>query len=297
MFDWNDLRYFVAVADGGSTLAASRALKVDQSTVQRRVAELERRLGQPLVKRTPGGYRLTEFGQTMLAAAEGVAQAVRQFEQQVAAYRDTQAGVVRITCPEPIVPRLRQSSLLRRFHDRYPGLQLDFVISDRYVDLANGDADLALRSGDTTDGELIGRKLADSLWAVYGSQTFIQAHGSPQSVTDLARYDLIGLDGAMAGHRYAQWLRDALPQARIVARNSSVLGLVQSVRAGLGLAALPVAAAGNHTDLVMVLGPVNELTRIWRVLTTRELRHAPRVAALFDFLVEEIDALRPILSG
>jgi DNA-binding transcriptional LysR family regulator len=297
MFDWNDLRYFVAVADGGSTLAASRALKVDQSTVQRRVAELERRLGQPLVKRTPGGYRLTEFGQTMLAAAEGVAQAVRQFEQQVAAYRDTLAGVVRITCPEPIVPRLRQSSLLQRFHDRYPGLQLDFVISDRYVDLANGDADLALRSGDTTDGELIGRKLADSLWAVYGSQTFIQAHGSPQSVTDLARYDLIGLDGAMAGHRYAQWLRDALPQARIVARNSSVLGLVQSVRAGLGLAALPVAAAGNHADLVMVLGPVNELTRIWRVLTTRELRHAPRVAALFDFLVEEIDALRPILSG
>ena len=72
MFDWNDLRYFLAVARQGSTLAAARALKMNQSTVQRRLAELERRLGRKLFTREPSGYRLTELGKEMLPHAERV---------------------------------------------------------------------------------------------------------------------------------------------------------------------------------------------------------------------------------
>jgi len=230
MIDWNDLKYFLAVARHGSTLAASRALEVDQSTVQRRIAELERRIGQALVKREPTGYRLTEFGQAMLGPTERIEEAVQGFERQVAAARDTASGVVRLTCPEPIVMRLQQSALLDRFHSRHTGLRVEFVMSDRYLDLMKGDADIALRSGDTDDGELVGRKIADSVWAVYGSRRYLDQHGTPECVEELTEHALIGFDDTMARHRVAAWLRQVAAEARIVARNNSVLPGLKSGR-------------------------------------------------------------------
>lgn len=297
MFDWNDLRYLLAVARHGSTLAAARALGVNQSTVQRRLAELERGVGQQLVDRQPSGYRLTEAGTALLPHAEQVARAVAAVERHAESLRHDVAGVVRMTCPEPIVGRIQHSGLLDRFHARYPALRVEFVMSDRYLDIARGDADLALRSGDTVDAELVGRKVADSLWAVYASHGYIERRGRPGDVEALAQHDLIGFDDAMAGHRAAAWLRRVAPGARIVARNDSVLGLLHSARAGLGLAPLPTAIGDAEPELVRVLGPIAELTRIWRVLTTPALRRTPRVAALFDHLVDEVPALRTILTG
>jgi DNA-binding transcriptional LysR family regulator len=297
VFDWDDLKHFLAVARNGSTLAASRALGVDQSTVQRRLTELERRLAQALVKRHTTGYRLTEFGQAMLPHAERVESAMAAFEHAVVAARNDLTGVVRVTCPEPIVNRLTQSSLLERFHAKYPGLRVEFVISDRYVDLLNGEADVALRSGDTDDGDLIGRKIGNSYWAVYGSTRYLQQHGRPASVEDLKDHALVGLDDSMSNHRAAEWLRGVAPGGRVVARNNSILGLVYSAKAGLGLAPLPTAIADAESDLECVLGPIDELTRIWRVLAAPDRRHTPRVATFFDFVVDEIESLRPIITG
>lgn len=297
MFDWNDLRYFLAVAQHHSTTAAGRALKVDQSTVQRRLAELERRIGQPLVKRHPTGYRLTEFGQLLLPHAQDVERAVLGLQQNIGGAQREITGMVRVTCPEPLVYRITASPLLERFHARYPGLKVEFLMSDRYLDLTKGEADIALRSGDPQDGQLIGRKIADSLWAVYGSRKYVQQHGSPQDLDDLAGHPLVGLDDSMSNHRASQWLRQAVPNGKVVARNNSVLGLISSVRAGVGLAALPTALGDAEPDLVRVLGPIPELARVWRILTTPELRRSPRVGVFFDFVVDQVDMLRPILTG
>ncbi len=107
-FDWDDLKHLLAVARHGSTLAAGRALGVDQSTVQRRLAELERRVGQSLVQRQPTGYRLTEFGQEVLPFAEAIERSVQAFERQIRTLGTQTAGVIRVTCPEPIVNRMMQ---------------------------------------------------------------------------------------------------------------------------------------------------------------------------------------------
>jgi DNA-binding transcriptional LysR family regulator len=83
MFDWNDLKYLLAVARAGSTLAAAKSLRVNQSTVHRRLQELEKRLGCELVKRYPTGYRLTELGEHVHAYATRVEEAVANFERSV----------------------------------------------------------------------------------------------------------------------------------------------------------------------------------------------------------------------
>ena len=296
-FDWDDLKHLLAVARHGSTLAAGRALGLDQSTVQRRLTELERRFGRPLVQRQPSGYRLTEFGQALLPHAERVEDAVAVLKHHMATAAAEVAGIIRVTCPEPIVYRITQSTLLERFSERHPALQVHFVMSDKTIDLAKGEADVALRSGDTDDGELVGRKIGDSLWALYASTTYIERHGRPQRLEDLAQHALVGFDETMAKHRIAAWLREVAPDAVLVARSNSVLGLVYSAKAGVGVAALPIALGDAEPDLVRVIEPVAELTRIWRMLTTPELRHTPRVAAFFDFIVSEIDTLRPIITG
>ena len=296
-FDWDDLKHLLAVARHGSTLAAGRALGVDQSTVQRRLAELERRIGQALVQRQPSGYRLTSFGQALLPHAERVEEAVKTLEQHIATAAADVTGVIRVTCPEPIVLRITQSPLLERFQTLYPALQLQFVMSDKYIDLMKGEADVAFRSGDTDDGELVGRKIGDSIWAVYASRAYIERHGRPERVQDLAQHALVGFDDTMAKHRIAAWLRKIAPDAVLMARSNSVLGLVYSAKAGIGVAPLPTALGDAEPDLVRVIEPVAELSRIWRMLTTPALRHTPRVSAFFDFIVSEIDTLRPIITG
>jgi DNA-binding transcriptional LysR family regulator len=270
---------------------------VDQSTVLRRIGQLETALGRRLVTRSPSGYRLTPMGDALLPHAEQVEQAIRALDQALAAARDDAQGVVRVTCPEPIVQRLARSPLLAKFHALHPGLQVEFVSSDRYADLMNGEADIALRSGDTDDGALVGRKIGDSLWAVYASRDYVQRHGRPGRLEALADHALIGLHESMADHRVSVWLNRVAPQGRVVARTHSILGLLHAAKAGLGVAPLPLALGEAETDLVRVLEPIDDLKRIWRVLVAPDKRHTPRVAAFFDFVVAEVEALRPIVTG
>jgi len=295
--DWNDLKYFIAVAQHGSTLAAARALGVAQSTVQRRITELERCAGRQLVRRQASGYRLTEFGKAMLVHAERVGSAAQALQQHLESCEREVSGLLRVTCPEPVAGRIAQTTLLDRFHARHPRLRVEFVLSDHYIDLMKGEADIALRSGDTDDGELVGRKIGDSVWAVYASRGYVDLHGAPADVAALSQHALVGFDHTMQNHRAAKWLAQVAPDARFAARNNSVLGVIGSVKAGMGIAPLPLALGDAEPELVRVLGPVPELTRIWRILTRADLRKTPRVAAFFDYIVEEIDVLRPIFGG
>ena len=294
MFDWNDLKFFLAVARHGSTIAAGKALRTSQSTVQRRLGELETRIGRELAARQTTGYRLTPFGEKLLPLAERVEAAINDFEQCVTGEVREEAGVIRMTCPEPIVPRLLP--VIEQFHARHPRLRVEFVTSDRYLDLTKGEADVALRSGDTED-ELVGRKIADSIWAVYASRSYVEQHGKPERPEDLDRHRVVGLDEAMSRHRLVGWLNSVAPNATVTARNNSILGLMQAVKSGLGVSALPVSMAEQQEELVRLFGPVPELSRSWRLLTHPDLRRTKRISLFFDFIVEQREALKPILTG
>ena len=297
MFDWNDLRHLIAVSRHGSTLAAAKALGVNQSTVHRRLAELETRVGLALVKRHPSGYRLSELGETLIGQVLSVETAVMGLERQVQALKHDLKGVIRLTCPEPTVSRIVATGLLDRFYERYPGLTVEFVTSDRYLDIAKGEADVAFRSGEPADDSLVGRKICDSVWAIYASRSYVQQHGRPGSIAELADHALIGFDGIMQNHRVAKWLPLAVPNAHIVNRNNSMLGTLSAVKAGIGVAPLPTTLGDAEETLIQVLPPVHELTRSWYLLTHPDLRRTPRIAAFVDQVLDDIPALRMALVG
>ncbi len=297
MFDWNDLRHLIAVARHGSTLAAAKALGVNQSTVHRRLSELENRVGLTLVKRYPTGYRLSELGDALIDHVLAVETAVVTLERQIQALKHDLKGVIRLTCPEPTVSRIAATGLLDRFYERYPGLTVEFVTSDRYLDIAKGEADIAFRSGEPTDDSLVGRKICDSIWAIYASRSYIQQNGRPTSIADLANHAMIGFDGIMQHHRVAKWLPVAVPDARVVNRNNSMLGTLSAVKAGIGVAPLPTTLGDAEETLVQVLPPVDDLTRSWYLLSHPDLRKTPRIAAFVDHVLDDIPALRKALIG
>lgn len=297
MFEWSDLRYFLAVATHGSTIAAAKALGVSQSTIHRRLGELERRLGHALVRRHPSGYKLTEFGEALLPAARDVESAAGAVERHAHSYSHQLHGVIRLTCPEPLVSRLSNSTLLELFHERYPALRVEFVMSDSYLDLSKGEADVALRSGEPDDENLVGRKIGDSIWAVYASRDYVQRHGRPQCVEDITEHAIIGFDGMLINHRAAKWIAVVAPDAKVAARSNSVLGVLHAVKSGIGVAPLPTTIADMHDDLIQVLAPVKKLSRGWYLLAHPDLRTTPRIRTFFDFVVEKLDLMRPILMG
>jgi DNA-binding transcriptional LysR family regulator len=293
-FDWSDLRYFLAVAREGSSLAAAKALRVNQSTVHRRLIELEKRLGCPLVERRPSGYRLTEYGKELQPYAERVEQAASALRRHAATFDKGMRGAVRLTCSTAIAYRLMRSELLDKFHKRYPGIKIELLMTEHVLDLSKGEADVALRGGEVREEALVGKKIADVPWAVYASRSYVERNGKPRRPEDIKDHSIIELTGEIAALGAARWLPSKAPQARITGQASNVPSVLLAVKSGAGLAPLPEPLADLDQDLVRVIGPLPEIAYPIYLLTHRDLRKIPRIAAVFDYCLSR---LRPVLTG
>ena len=297
MFDWNDLRHFLAVARNGSTIAASKALGVSQSTVHRRLAELEKSIAHRLVARHATGYRLTEFGKELQPFALRVEEAVEALERRLVASNETLTGSVRVTCSESIGYRLTKSPVLDTFHKLYPGLRVELLMSDQVFELSKGAADIAIRAGALDDDSLVGRKIADVAWGVYASRSYIERYGRPKNIDEINKHAVIGFEGNIKDHHAGQWLRTVAPRANVAARSDSVTGLIMTVKSGAGLAPLPIPLASAEAELELVFGPLPGLVSQIYLLTHPDLRRTPRVSAFFDYIIENIEKIRPVLIG
>lgn len=296
MFDWNDLRHFLAVARGGSTLAAAKALRTSQSTVHRRLAELESRIGRKLFARRATGYSLTDVGERLLPYAERAEEAMTAFERQSQASDKDLTGIVRVTCTATVADRLTKSPLIDAFHARYPGLHVELVITHRILDLSKGEADIAIRVGKPRDEALIGRMIMDLPRAIYASHSYVRRHGRPACPEDLAHHFVVAYDGEVANSEPARWLQSLAPRATVSARSDNWPGLVMAIKSGIALGALPVYIGDNERDLVQLFDPVPELaTHLW-MLMHPDMQRTPRVRAFFDFVVSEIRTFRTLMS-
>jgi DNA-binding transcriptional LysR family regulator len=293
---WDDLRYFLAFARAGSMLAAAKALGVNQSTVQRRIAELEECVGHRLVERHLGSYRLTVLGEELLPAAENVEAAVAAFERHLAACDKGLTGTVRVTCGSSVAAYLRRTPLIDAFHARNPGLRVELVISDRHLDLSKGEADIAIRLGEAKDEALVCRKIADASWSVYASRGYVERHGRPDNPEDLKGHLVVDCDSAIANYPGARWARSVANHATIAARSDHWQGLILAVKAGAGLAAMPHFQGDNESDLVRVIDDIG-LVVPYYLLMHRDMQHAPRVRAFADFVSSEIKSFRALLSN
>lgn len=292
MLDWDDLRYFIKVADTGSTLAAGRALGVSQPTVARRIAALEASLALTLFERLQTGYALTSAGATLLDLARNVEHAATRVQDAAfAAARDT-SGTVRLTTIELYAVTILPP-ILRDLHEAHPEIRIELDTSEEPRDLHAGAADIALRaSAGPTGGGLVARRIAYDPWTLYCSRGYAEAHGVPRTRAQLAGHRLIGGGGKKVWGSYRDWLVSNGLEAGIAMHHDSVTGLLAAVRSGFGLAVLPTFVADRDPDLVRCLPPrPDDEAALW-LLTHERLRHSPRIRAVMDFLAERLTELK-----
>ena len=288
MLDWNDLRYFLAVARGGSTLAAGRALRVSQTTVARRIAALETAIGFPLFEKRQAGYTLTPAGEELVERAHQVDLAATAFSEAAAAEKRDTSGTVRITTQEIFAVTLL-APILRDLHAQHPEIHIELDDSQDFRDLGEGEADIALRSatGDLGPG-VVGRRLGNDDWTLYCSRGYAAEHGVPSNRAQLKKHAFIGGGGPKLWRAYSAWLHDLGLDDRVIMHHASAMGMMSAIRSGLGIAVLPSIVADTDPELVQCVPPKDGHKRSMWLVTHERVRHTPRVRVVIDFLYERL---------
>ena len=287
MLDWNDLRYFLAVARQGSTLAAGRELRVSQTTVARRLAALEQSLGFPLFHKRQAGYSLTPAGEPLVASAEQVERSATGFVDAAAAHTRDLSGIVCLTTHEMIAVTLLVP-FLRELHDRHPDIVIDIDTREEMLDLGKGEADIALRSTSATEqlAGVVGRRICLDDWTLYCSREYAAQHGLPETREHLKQHALIGGGGPALWRQYLGWVRELGLEDNVTLHYPSPNGLLAGVRSGLGIAVLPCIVADADPDLLRCFPPRKDHQRTLWLLTHERVSRTPRVRVVIDLLYE-----------
>jgi DNA-binding transcriptional LysR family regulator len=288
MLDWNDLRYFIAVACEGSTLAAGRLLGVSQTTVARRIAALESSLGFPLFDKRQAGYVLTPAGEELVDDAKRVEQAASSFSDSAQAHARDLSGMVRITTEEIYATGLI-APFLRELHQLHPEIVIEVDTGSELRDLAAGEADIALRSSASDQGAgIVGRRLCVDDWTLYCSREYAEREGTPDSIEKLKRHPIVGGGGAKLWQQYKPYLESLGLEGQVAMHHATSTGLLTAIRSGFGVAVLPCVVADADPELVRCIKPRGEHGRILWLLTHERLRRTPRVRAVIDFLYDRL---------
>ncbi|HUC16413.1 MAG TPA: LysR family transcriptional regulator [Acetobacteraceae bacterium] len=292
MIDWDDVRYFLAVARGGSVRAAAERLRVNHSTVLRRIAQLEERLGAHMFEKLPSGYRLTDAGEEVLEFADQMEASSNQLETRVLGRDQSVRGLLRVTLAPPLATHLLMPDFVD-FARLHPEIEMEILSSAGPVNLTNREADVAIRvvyERSALPPNLHGLKGPELFGGVYISRDLLAAWraGAPDPVRWIVR-DIHGIP---------DWVREGeVPTAAVPFRTTDAGAQIVAVRQGLGMTTLPCFVGESDPLLVRVPGTaLHKHGRLW-LLTQGETRKTKRVRLFTEFVSRRLAAHAPLLAG
>ena len=274
--DWEDLRYFAALANTGSLSGAARSIGVEHATVARRVARLERETGLKLVDRRGRRFLLTADGGKIAAIARAMAEHAGAVERVKAGRASTLEAEVAISAP-PAYAAARLAGPLADLRKRHPGIRVRMIGEKRQASLDRREADLAIRLSRPTVGDLTAFKIGEARFRLYASPAYLAA--TPAGAWAFVAYE----QGMDAAPQQAGLL--AMLEGRPVGLRASTLEMQAAfILAGGGVGMLPDFAVEGLDGLVEADPAASPIVReIWLVVHT-DMRHAPAIRAVMDCL-------------
>ncbi len=289
--DWDDLRYFLAVAREGAIRPASRSLQVNNATVSRRIRAFEERLGARLFDRTPTGYAITVAGEAIRAAAERIEEEVHGVERQVLGQDARLSGDIKFTAGHGFVLKLLMPDLAK-FMALYPDVTLEVDMSYETANLSAREADVALRISQRPPEHLIGRKIAQFATAPYATPAYLSAHdleNEPASARWIGWNDYVP---------FPEWVRRGpLPETPIQGRIPSDMSQLEAAKVDVGIAMLPCFIGDRDPDLIRVPPGLPTTSNDLWLLTHKDLLATARIRVFWDYLLETLKKLKPLLEG
>jgi DNA-binding transcriptional LysR family regulator len=287
--DWDNLKFFLALAETGSLSRASEKLRVDHSTVARRIEMLEQELGVRLVERLSRSYRLTAEGERVRDRAKEIETGIADIARFAHSVDPTPQRVVRVNGPPTFISRFLAPRLLP-LQKEHPGLRIELVGEARQISLSRGEADLALRLQRPREKGVVARRLAVVAYGLYGSRDYLARCGE-------GAQDFLGYDDSLDHLPQQRWLKMLAGERALALRANDLTTLLTAVRAGLGLAVLPCIMARGEPDLVRVPTRLPPLTRELWLLFHRDIGRAPAVRAVIDRITAISTSARAAFLG
>lgn len=290
--DWDKLRIFHAVASAGSFTHAGQTLGLSQSAVSRQISALEEEISTPLFQRHARGLTMTDEGELLFSAVTDVLGRLAAAEEALKNVHDAPRGALKITASHGIgaywlLPRLGQ------FLAQYPEVEVHLVMDDKELDLAQREADLAIRMRAPVQADLIQRKLFTVHYHMYAAKSYLKDHPAPRTLEEIAEHSIIVYgETAVPEIRDINWLLEAFKKnakpgstGKII-RINNITGILQATEAGLGIGVVPDFVAAEHPKLERVLPDVNAPGFDVHLVYADALRQSKRVAAFRDFAVK-----------
>ncbi len=267
--NWDDLRYVLALAEAGSLARAARKLKVDHTTVGRRIEALEVDVGVRLFTRTTNGYTLTREAEEFLPDIRQIEANVLALERSAVARQNSIKGKLRVTASEALCSRY-VAPRVSTFTRRHPDICVEFVTAVHALDLARREADIAIRLFRSSHDYLVVKRVAEFGYALYASEEYLARRPAPKGPDDLAKHDIVNLDLPTTEPDEATWF-DELGSAK--ARR----GVDRRVRRRSAL-------DGDLEPTLRRLPMPKEPTRAVWLTVHKDLRRSPVIRAMLDFL-------------
>ena len=292
MIDWDDVRFFLAIARGGSVRAAAKQLGVNHATMLRRVAHLEGRLGAQLFERFPSGYRMTGAGEEVLGLAEQMEASSNKLEARVLGRDQDVRGLLRVTMAPTIATHLLMPDFAE-FTRLHPEVEMSILSQDEPVNLTNREADVAIRvvyNRNTLPLNLHGREEPELFGGVYLSRELLAAWrtGKAERVRWIVK-DNIGLP---------DWAHQSnISAADMPFKVTNADAQIVAVRQGLGMTTLPCFVGDADPLLARVPGTELRMHGTLWILTQGETRKTKRVRLFTEFVSERLATRVRLLSG
>ena len=287
MFDWNDLHSFLELSRCGKLTLAGKRLKVQPTTIGRRITRLERELDVHLFDRSPKGYALTEEGRQLLPYTEKIESEINLVYQNLSKQEMTLTGSVRMAVPEGLGVGII-SKYLKAFHKTHPGIELELLADTRAQSLSKREADIAIVMARPKSGRLIAWKLGDYRLALYGSCEYLTASKKIKAIDDLADHPFISYIDDLIDHPQLKYLQDIIQNPNIVFRSNSLQSQYQAVSDGMGLALLHGFLAAADKNLKPVLVKDIFIIREYWMVVHEDMRQLSRINAVCTFFSDVI---------
>ncbi|WP_169542917.1 LysR family transcriptional regulator [Sneathiella aquimaris] len=296
MFDWNDIRFFLELCRKGRLTEVAKALKVDHTTVSRRILSLEKQLDAKLFESTTRGYVLTQAGERLLPHAEAMESASATIQDHVGGENRNLTGVVRLGVPEGFGSQFLSKDM-PSFQALHPEIELEFVANDRFVSLSKREADLSITLERPRSGRLISKKLTDYSLRLYASRDYLAKHPPIKTVEDLKDHNFISYIDELVPDPQMLYLSEFVASPNVTLKSSSIVFQFQATVAGAGISIMHCFVADEHPDLVCLLPEEIEVNRTFWLNTPEDIHDLARIKAVTQFLTELVDRQKKKLLG
>jgi len=290
--EWNDLAVILAICRAGSLSGAARALRLNHSTVFRKLNSIEAKTRVRFFERLPDGYAMTDAGRTAMQYAERIEAEVHALGREVLGQDLRLQGRVTVTAMEGLAATT-VPAMLAEFRRRHPEVVVELIGSVAALDLARREADLAIRATRKPPDTSLGRKVCDFRFAPFAAQKYLQDRADDA----LADHDWCFISGTVDWLVPMVWKKQAQADARRVFSSSLTMAVINASAEGMGVTLLPCYLGDANRRLVRVTDTIEPLTLELWVLTHPDLRHTARVKALRTHLYDALKKDADLFEG